>query len=87
MFNVAHVLASCPAFDRTALQGFLEAPSNKSDTRKALAILKRLAKTSWEPLDRFYRQNYHTFEIVGIPEVDTDDSEVSGSEPDNHQNG
>ena len=71
-FHVAHILASCAALDRTDIREFLDPSHNLSDTRAALAILTRMANSSWEPLGRFYRRNYHVIESIGAPEPRSD---------------
>ena len=42
------------------------------------AILKRIAKSSWEPLVRFYRQNYHIIESIG-PRSDQNEVKLQGA--------
>ena len=74
IFNVAHILASCGAVDRSAISSFMEDSDQQlSDNRAALAILYRLSKTSWNPLARFYRQNIDVINSVGHPDPDPDD--------------
>ena len=73
IFNVAHILATCKEMDRSAILDFMDPNDHRSDTRAAKAILTRMAKTSWEPLARFYRQNRDVIESVGPPAaVDSD---------------
>ena len=64
-FYVAHILATCKEMDRSAIQEYMDPDDHRSDTRAAKAILTRMAKTSWEPLARFYRQNRDVIETVG----------------------
>ena len=71
-FHVAHILASCAAMDRSAIGRFLDLENGLSDTRVALAILKRMAVASWEPLTKFYRQYYHIMGTVGDLEPQSD---------------
>ena len=80
-FHVAHILAFCAALDRNAIQKDLDPMHNLSDTRAALAIQKRMAGYSWEPLGRFYRKNYHVIESIGVPEprCNQDDWQYTGS--------
>jgi ribonuclease HI/exonuclease III len=67
LFSVAHILATCEAMDRTDLGRFMDDPSlqKNDDQSTALAILHKMAKTSWDPLARFYRRNKATIETVG----------------------
>ena len=41
--------------DWSAIERFLDPDNSLLDTRVALAILKRMAVVSWEPLAKFYR--------------------------------
>ena len=53
--------------DRSAIEQFMDTDNGLSDTRAALTTLKRIAKASWEPLAKFYRQNYHIMKTDGDP--------------------
>ena len=50
--------------DQSAIEQFLDSDNGLSDTRAALA--------SWEPLAKFYRQNYHVMGTVGDPGPQSD---------------
>ena len=58
--------------DRSAIEQFLDPNNGLSDTQAALAILKRMAWASWEPLDKFSRENYHVMGTLGNPEPQSD---------------
>ena len=62
------MMASYAAMDRCAIEQFLDPDNGLSDNRAAQAILKRMALVYWEPLAKFYRQNYHVNGTVGDPE-------------------
>ena len=67
-FHVSHILASCAALDRTAIREFLDWAHNLSDTHVALAILTRMAQSSWELLGILYRQRYYVIESIRASE-------------------
>ena len=74
-FHVAHILVSCTTMDQSAIVRNLNLDNGLSDTGAALAILKRMALDSWEPLAKFYRQNYNIIGTVGdpVPQSDQED--------------
>ena len=58
--------------DWSAIMRFVDLDNSLSDSRAALAILKRKALDSWEPLAKFYRQNYNDMGTVGDPASQSD---------------
>ena len=50
----------------------LDPDNGLSDTRTALAIMKRMALDSWELLAKFYRQNYNVMGTIRDPEPQSD---------------
>jgi hypothetical protein len=53
--------------NRTDIRQYMDDPSlqKEEDPSTALAILHKMAKTSWDPLPRFYRRNKSTIKTVG----------------------